>query len=161
MKSSVQTPNQQTNHTLSWMSFGGLDLQAPKVPQDDFHGTCSRALLAKLIQWRRRRERSGMSTWQGFSICACHPKSVWRRQIHIGEKELVKNKHHRLQPLLHCWREKFQSASAGKVPVRHRVAFEKKELHCIRQENSSLPLQVEKFQSTWDIWKETVFRKRL
>ena len=82
MKSSVQTPNQQTNHTLSWMSFGGLDLQAPKVPQDYFHGTCSRALLAKLIQWRRRRERSGMSTWQGFSICACHPKSVWRRQIH-------------------------------------------------------------------------------
>ena len=32
MKSPVKTPNQQTNHTLNWMSFRGNRMQAPKVP---------------------------------------------------------------------------------------------------------------------------------
>ena len=31
MNSSVKTPNQQTNHTLSWMSSRGNRMQAPKV----------------------------------------------------------------------------------------------------------------------------------
>ena len=88
--------------------------------------------LAKLNQWRRT------------AACSCQPgrasKVVCRRQIHIGGKELVKNRYLQcLQPIASFQREKFQSASCCRRE-KFQSASTYGKLHCVhRQENSSLP----------------------
>ena len=90
-------PNQQTNHTLSWMSFRGKHVQTPKVPQRLLHGTCSRALLASLIPNGGDEVDIG-STWQGASrfVCVIQIKltasnSHWEKRV--GQKQHLSCNH--------------------------------------------------------------------
>ena len=127
----MKQPNQQTNHALSWMSFQEKHVQAPKVPQTFSCRGKLKGPLARLNQ-RQRRARSEWLTWQGIEV-------VCRRQIHIGGKELVKNRYLHLQPIASFQREKFQSASCCRRE-KFQSASTYGKLHCIhRQENSSLP----------------------
>ena len=131
----LKQPNQQTNHTLSWMSFRGKHVQAPKVPQRFSSGaSVSSSSRALWPSWSNSGgEQHGVVTWPGLPSKLSATNSHWRKRV--GQKQAVL-----LATIcfISAVNESVQPVVVGTKSFSQLLYMEK--LHCIhRQENSSLP----------------------
>ena len=92
--------NQTTNKPHSRLDvLSGETRAGTQSPTNHFPGACSRALLAEFDPYGQEEGGDG-STWPGLLDLCVSSMSSWRRQIHIGGKESVKNRNLQcLQPI--------------------------------------------------------------